>query len=165
MHMSTVVVQMAVLFLMLAVGYGANKLKILDADANRMLTRLVMNITMPCMVLNAVLGGDIQISGGETLLFLLLVALSFLLMFLLGLAVPGALRVPKEDSGVYRFMVIFSNCGFMGYPIAQALYGEEAVFYVSLYNIVFNVLVFSLGVRYISGKTEKLDCLRSRSCS
>lgn len=155
--MMTVVTQMAVLFIMLVVGYAANRGKVLGPESNRVLTSLVMNITMPCMVLGSVLGSEIQISGGDTLLFMLFVLLSFAAMFLLGLLVPRVLRVSGEDVGVYRFMVMFSNVGFMGYPIAQALYGQEAVFYVSLYNIVFNVLVFSMGVSYISGASGKVN--------
>ena len=45
---------------------------------------------------------------------------------------------------------MFSNCGFLGYPVLRALYGGEAVFVASMYVLIFQILSFTYGVRQIS---------------
>jgi len=156
MSFETVLVQMAVLFLMLAVGYAARKLKVFGPDGVHVMTALVMNITLPCMILNSILNGGGEISGGETLRFLGMSALAYVLMFLLSWVTPAVLRV-KADAGIYRFAVMFANTGFMGFPVIEALYGREGLFFAALYNILFNVLAYSLGIRYISGSEGRFN--------
>ena len=60
------------------------------------------------------------------------------------------MRIPMHQKGLYMFMTIFSNTGFMGYPIMKALFGNDAVFYTALFNILFNLEVFTLGVILIN---------------
>jgi predicted permease len=55
-------------------------------------------------------------------------------------------RFPKKDRGTYRFAMVFANVGFMGYPMVQSLLGDESLFLASIFNIPFQLLVFSLGV-------------------
>ena len=59
------------------------------------------------------------------------------------------MHIVKARQGVYMFMLIFSNVGFMGIPILQAACGENgttAVFYAAVLNIFFNLAVFTYGV-------------------
>jgi predicted permease len=151
MNMPAILGQMAVLFLVLAVGYGANKLKVLTADSNKLLSRLVVNIAMPCTILNTVLGGQVTASGADAATFLALSFGAFALTFLLGVPLPRLLKAPKSDGGLYRFMIAFGNVGFMGFPVIQAIFGPGAAFYVMLFNIAFSVLCFSVGLVMVSG--------------
>ena len=48
-------------------------------------------------------------------------------------------------------MTIFSNIGFMGYPVIQSIFGDEALFFASICNLVFNLVCYSYGVYLISG--------------
>ncbi len=54
------------------------------------------------------------------------------------------------------FIAIFSNCGFMGIPFVQMLLpgNTEAVLYLAVYLSVFNALVWSVGVYFISGEKK-----------
>ena len=51
-------------------------------------------------------------------------------------------------------MMMFGNVGFMGFPLTEALLGEEALIYAVIFNVIFNLLVYSLGIFMIS-KTEE----------
>lgn len=157
MNMTTIFSQMAVLFIVLAVGYAANKFKILTADSNRLLSKLVVNIAMPCTILTSVLGGTVTASGLDAVYFLLVSFGSFVLVFILAAPLPKLLRTPKNDAGLYRFMIAFSNAGFMGFPIILSIFGTGAIFYVTLFNIVFSLLCFSIGLIMVSGKTDKIN--------
>lgn len=157
MNMSAIINQMSVLFLVIAIGYTANKLKILTLDSNKLLTKLVLNIGMPCLILNSVMSGTVTASGSEAVLFMLMVLVMYALMFILIIPVPWLNRSLREDKGLSRFMIVFGNVGFMGFPVIQSIFGTGAVFYVALFNMVFTVLSFSIGIIMISGNGKNIN--------
>ena len=141
---------MLILFLLIALGYGSTKAKILTAESGRHLTNLVLYITNPCTILYSVLSGKALLTVPEVLQ-LTLIALVFYLA-LVGLAhfVPKLLRVPPEEVGVYRFMTVFGNIGFMGFPVIRSIFGQGAVFYASIFNLFYQLFAYTYGVRQIS---------------
>ncbi len=149
--------QMVVLFLILSVGYGANKLKVMSGVSNSLLTKIVMNITMPCTILSSVMSGELTMTGSEALFFGLMILITFAIAFILVIPVPRLLRAPKADAGLYRFLIAFGNVGFMGFPVTQSIFGQESAFYVALFNIPFSILAFSAGIIMIAGREGKID--------
>lgn len=156
MEISGIISQMAVLFLILAVGYGANKLKILDGDSDKLLTKIVLNLAMPCTILNSVMSGNIEITGTEALFFMIMILLTFAIAFAIVIPAPKLLKVSKKDSGIIRYLIAFGNVGFMGFPVAESIFGVQSAFYVALFNIPFSLLAFSVGIIMVSGKGEKI---------
>ena len=75
--------------------------------------------------------------------------LIYTLTFVLAWFIPKGLTKDERKRGVLSFMLMFSNCGFMGYPVLGALLGQEAIFYVAIYNICFNVLLFHFGINLL----------------
>lgn len=155
--MSAILNQMAALFLIMAIGYVANKLKVLTIEPSKMLSKIVMKITLPCLILSSVMGNDITLTNSEVGVFVLASLSVYALGFFLSIFVPFLLHVPKTDSGLYRFMTVFANVGFMGFPIVYSIFGPSAAFYVALFNIPFSFLVFSVGIILVAGKGEKID--------
>lgn len=149
--------QMAVLFVIIALGYLGNKLKILNADSNRALTKLAINIAMPCTIINSVSGTSMDMGSGGIIAYIGISLLVYGLSFLIAFFVPFVLRGKKEDAGMYRFMVGFGNVGFMGYPVAEAVFGSAASFYVALFNIPASILGFSVGIMMISSGRGKIN--------
>ena len=157
MNLSAILTQMVVLFIGMAVGYAANKLKILTAETNKLLSKLVLNIAMPCTILYSVLSGEATATGRDAAVFMLMAVIAFALFFLLAGPLPQLVRAPKDDRGMLRFMTVFGNVGFMGFPVIQSIFGAGAVFYVTIFNIVFSVLCFSVGIVMVSGKGGKIN--------
>jgi predicted permease len=161
MNMTAVITRLTELFLILALGYAGNKTKILNAGSNRLLTALILNITMPCTILGSVMNGDVTATGFDALRFILFTLVYFALSFLIVWPLPRLFRKKNDprrsDDGILRFLVLFGNVGFMGYPVIQSIYGSGALFYVTLFNIPFNLLLFSVGIILSSGKREKLN--------
>jgi len=149
--------QLAVLFILLALGYIVGKARLLTADGGKMLSRIVLYITTPCTILSSVLNGDIKATGAETAYFILASILAFALYFLLGVPASRSLDPNKKDRGLYAFMVSFGNCTFMGFPVITAIFGASSAFYVALYNIPFMILSFSAGVVLVSGRGGKFN--------
>ena len=159
MNMSAIITQLAVLFIVIAVGYAANKWRVLSGDSNKLLSRLVINITLPCTILSSVLSGEITATGRDAAIFMLLTAAAFVIFFLLAAPLPNLLRVPAGDRGLFRFMAMFGNVGFMGFPVIQSIFGTGSLFYVTIFNIVFSVVCFSIGILMISGKGNKISLM------
>lgn len=151
--------QMAVLFFCIVVGYLANRCRLMDGELNRRLSALVLNVTTPAMILASVMTGEELPGWGEVGSILAVSLVSYGLAFLLAAVVPKLLRAPAEQAGAYRFMTVFGNVGFIGFPVVAAVFGDSAVFYASIFNLPFNLLVYTVGVLFLSGGKEavKLD--------
>lgn len=154
MSISIVLNQLITLFLLMGLGFVLFRIHMMPKDFNRQLTKLLLNVTMPALIINSVLTVSEKASGGTVFFILLLAIGMYLLLPVLGAAIAKLLFVPKKQIGLYIFMTVFSNVGFMGFPLISALLGNEAVFYTALFNIIFNLSAYSYGILLIHYGTE-----------
>lgn len=64
----------------------------------------------------------------------------------------------RGHAGIYELLLIFPNSAFIGIPVASAIYGESAVFYLSMYNLPFYVALYCYGVNLIQDTpVRKID--------
>lgn len=144
--------QMSVLFMMVIVGFFCNKLHYMDQYFNRKLSSLILNVTAPFLILSSVMGSTLP--AKEDILPVLIAGLSSMI-FVMVVAVPITmlLRIKANEAGVYRFMLIFGNINFIGFPVVGMMFGQEAIFYASVLTIPFYFFIFLLGVILVtSGK-------------
>lgn len=146
--------KMLELFLIVMVGYIACKCGVFDKSARVKVTQLVLNVTLPAMILSSVMNQEHMMEAGDILFLLLIAVLSYIILFAVALIVPRILRIKPSQAGVYRFMLAFGNVGFIGYPVTQAIFGDSAVFYTSVFNMPFNILVYSIGVMFLNSGTK-----------
>lgn len=137
--------QMLVLFLIMLAGFFAEKKEALDEDASKKISWIVVNIANPSMILASV-SGDSRIRPEELALTVLLALIIFACLIGLAAILPGLLRVDRSQYGVYRVMTVFSNIGFMGFPLLSALYGKESLLYAALFVLIYNVLIYTYGI-------------------
>jgi hypothetical protein len=139
--------QMIQMFLMIFLGYFLRKVKILDQVFTGKLTTLLLSVCMPCLILNSVIGrtGERDLAAAGQM-FAIAVVLYVVLLPLLSLILVKVLRFPKKQQGIYMFMFTFSNVGFMGFPLVNAVFGSDAIFYTAIINIIFTVANFTIGV-------------------
>jgi len=152
MDMQVIINQMIVLFILMAVGFIAGKAKILTREGNKILSKVVLFIALPCTVLSSVFENEAAVTIGDTVFFLLLSLIAFLIAFMISIPVIHILGGDKSNRGMLNLLSVFSNCAFMGFPVVIAIYGVSSAYYVALFNIPFNALLFSLGIYMISCK-------------
>ena len=157
MDMLVIISQMAVLFILLAVGYVSGKVNVLTQDGSKSLSKVVLYITTPGLILSSVAGGEIHVTGGETTYFVLMSFLAFLIYFLIAIPLAHALGGDKKNHGLFSYMASFSNAAFMGFPVTIAIFGTESAFFVALFNIPFFILNFSAGIIMVSGRGREFD--------
>ena len=149
------------MFLLVALGFVIKKIKLVSTDTVNELTNILISVTLPLSVLA---------SGGEECsremitnigLSFLIISLYYIAAFILSyLAFRPVLQDRKERASGIN-MAVFANTGFIGIPLAQIMYGQEGMIYAIIYNLIYNVFLFTIGVRLFDGKTEMKECLKS----
>jgi len=152
--MLTVSNQVSVLFILIIVGFTIRRLKVIDNSLNSGLINFILYVALPSLAISSM-----SIEFSSTMLvnsgMLLLISIGiYAFVIILSIFISLIFKVDEESAGVYRFCTIFSNVGFMGYPVVNALYGKMGVFYTVMYNLPFGFLIWTLGV-VIVGKMEK----------
>ena len=58
-----------------------------------------------------------------------------------------------------RFAMVYTNSGFLGIPLASAVFGSDSVIviYIILLNIISNLFLFTVGVYMISGDKSHIQ--------
>lgn len=138
---------LAGLFLLIAVGYAAVKLHILPASSTKMLSSLLMQITLPATVLVSLVRPFDASFIRDGILIAIAGTGLFLLYGLLAALLAPLFRVPQGRRGVWIFSGMFSNNGFMGFPVALALFHEEGLALAVFLGIPFNLLAYTLGAK------------------
>jgi len=142
------------LFLLIIIGYLAKKFKAVDGSIKGHISRLVLNITLPLYIFTAMqfeFSTEVLKEAG------LLVVISFSFYFvvtLLSYGYTSLFKMTGKKRDVYQYVLIFSNVGYMGYPIMYEIAGDKGMFYAAIYNLSFNVLTWTLGVFLMSRHKE-----------
>ncbi len=148
--MDAIVTQMIILFVLVIVGYVLNKKNLMDEDFDRKLSRLIINVACPCLILSSVMGDTMP---DKKLILPLLIVGFITYAVLIGMAIllPRFMPIQSSERGIYSFMLAFGNVGFIGYPIVASIFGASAVFYASILNFPSTLLIFVFGTLFISG--------------
>ena len=151
MNFFDVLSQMLVLLFAMAAGYGANRLGYLGGETDQKLSKLMLNVTMPAMIVAAVITGETLPELDVILSILAVGAVFYLLEAVFVLVVPLLLPGTPGQRGAWRYVLAFPNVGFIGYPVAVALFGEGALFYAVILALPFNLLSYTVGPLLLTG--------------
>ena len=144
-----ILVQMVTLFAIVGVGYGAKRLGVMTKEFDGQLSKVIINIALPAMILGAVLDAEELPSLDDVLLTFGLSCASYAIVIAIAYIVTAAMRISIGHRGVFKFMLCFGNVGFIGFPVLSAIYGKQALIYGAVFNLPFNVLVFTIGILFL----------------
>ena len=143
------------LMLFIVVGYVARKIKVMQDGFDKMLTKFVMAIPLPCMIINSFnIEFDVERLINTPTIILMSVgsmAAVYIVLHLLTLKMKNA-----DMRKTVRFALMFTNFTFMGLPIVSELYGAEAVFNYVIFTLPIRIIFYG-GAPLILGRGEKLD--------
>lgn len=151
MNMFVVIQQMLVLLVMMLIGYIVFRIKWLDANACSRMSKIVVNVLNPCLMVYGVLGKEAHLEGSMLFQTLILVVIYYTALILISIPTASALHVKREHFNLYRLMMIFSNVGFMGIPVISSIYGKESMLLIAFYNLGYNLLLYTYGI-YLAAK-------------
>jgi len=150
-----------VLFVTLALpGYLLVKAKVLDSQHSGVLSKLLMYVGMPFLILSGTVN---NIYFDKALIIKLIltsavgIAFTFAMFFL---SKPiTAMEKSEKTRGMMRFCMAFSNNGFLGIPLAVAVFGADSpvMTVLVILNIITNILMYTLGVYLVSGDKSRIS--------
>jgi hypothetical protein len=145
--------QMIIFALLMLAGCYARRKGMVTKENQAQLSAVVVRIAYPSIILSGALE-QADIGGRE--LWQTLAAVFLLLVFTMAGAwlLPRLLGYDKKHYSIVNLMTVFSNIGFMGVPMIDALYGRGALLYMIIFLIPFNLLFFSYAMRTIKGRSE-----------
>ena len=143
-----IVTAMCKLLFCMAIGFFCYKKEYLTLSANSSISKLITMFFNPCLILYSISTVD---TGNDRLVLSVLLAsfACYAAFIVIGWLFTKLFRIRVGLQGVYMCCIIFANCGFMGMPVAQSLYGDSAIFYVAVFIIPFNLIFYTLGLSLI----------------
>ncbi|MBQ8823689.1 MAG: AEC family transporter [Ruminococcus sp.] len=145
--------QTIIMLLLIFVGIFAYKSKIISKDGGKQLSAFVLEIVNPVIVIHAYMGVKYETHLVVNLLWTFALAV---ITYIVSIVAVSILVRKKEgrEYAIERFSAVYSNCGFMGIPLANALYGLEGVFYVTAYLTIFFIFAWTHGIIQLTGERD-----------
>jgi predicted permease len=157
MSTSVVLQQMGVIVILVSIGIGLYRKKVVDNDVSRKLSVIVMDVCNPAMILASILSGHVEATHQDLLWAVLLGVLFYIGLIVMGIVLPGLFRIPKDQRRFYHAMLVYTNVGFMGIPVARAILPEKAILYVIVCNVMYSLLFYTHGITVLSNGKEKMN--------
>ncbi|MGN1345795.1 MAG: AEC family transporter [Eubacteriales bacterium] len=140
----------ATLALLLGAGILYGKLKIIDERSTERLSTLIVKLGQPFLIINALIGIEPtaeNIRNGLLILGLGLLIHVFMAVIAYFLAKP--IRTPDERK-LTEFGMLFTNCGFIGFPILKSIFGETGLFYGAFFIVSFHLFTWTWGIAILA---------------
>lgn len=153
MGISIVINKVISLFLIILVGVYGCKRKIITEEINKGLSNILLNITLPIMVVSSfIFDYDAEMKSNVIRAFLY----SGITIIITVLGTYIFLKpIKSKRKFLLQFANVFSNCGFVGFPIISSIYGAEGVIYTSIFNMFFTIFVWTYGILLFTGEINK----------
>ena len=151
-----IIYNVAVMFMMMIPGILIKKFRLAPDTFGKGISNLVLYIAQPALIFLAyVRPYDSKVLSN--ILYVLLFSIVAHVIFAF-VALRFFNKEPEGRRRMLRFATVFSNAAFMGIPLIEKVLGAEATLYASVYNITFNMVLWSLGVYLCTeGKDEDGD--------
>lgn len=137
---------------LIALGFLLRKINIVDEKIQKGLSNILLYAALPMSIV-----ASSTYERTEALTTALVVtAVAAFIYYIIALTVmtriSRLLNIEEKKRRVFVTMSIFANTAFLGFPLMSALYGHKGLLLAVAYNLVFNIFVYSAGIRILSGE-------------
>ena len=138
--------QLSIMIIITLAGFIFARICKVDDEQQKFMSKLLLYFINPFLVFNC-FNMDFDLLKLKQLLFTIFLGLiTHCVMILLGLL--------SSKEKLDRLGIVFTNCGFVGIPLIRGVFGDEGVFYLMGYLIVFNVFSMYNWLQNYSKKTR-----------
>ena len=150
--------QMGLFVIYLLAGVILIKTKVLSSEMLEAISRFVVKMALPILVFVNITDGVEKETLTHSVLILFITAGFYFFMLFCGFGMTKLFHLKGDRAGLYQAMSMFGNVGFMGIPIITSIFPERGMLYVSVFTIVDQLAMWTVGVKLTSpsGK-EKFD--------
>ena len=157
MEYHIIVINIFLIFALILVGFVAGKAHLVSEQASKDLSAILVEITLPASIFSSMLRElekDLLINAA--LLFFIGFA-CLALEYGAGRLLVKFFRIRKENQGLFLYNSMFTNASFMGFPVANAIFGSVGVFLASIVNLSLTITTFSFGIGLVRGDQESKE--------
>ncbi|MBR3736044.1 MAG: AEC family transporter [Lachnospiraceae bacterium] len=155
MSLSVLLQQMGVILILVSIGIMLYKKKIIDDTNSKKLSAIVVDVCNPALIMASILSGGLTATHEDLKTAIVLGAAFYTLLVILGFVLPRILRAKPEHRRFYNLMTVYTNCGFLGLPVAKAILPPNAILYVIVINVFYSLLFYTHGLTILGrGKQE-----------
>lgn len=131
------------IFLLIAVGFVIGRIDILPKNALDSLNGVLLKVISPCLAISSITSKELTDETFTATMQILSTATAYCFVAsLVGLFLSKFIfRIQSEDIGMYSFAFASINCGFLGFPVTLALFGQD-IFYLMVMENVVTILYF-----------------------
>ena len=156
MDLSALLTKMVIFVVLMVIGYIGARTKLLNGEFTKAASKLTLNVFMSATIINSVIANPPQLSGGELAAVMLACCVSIGLGYLLSALMVRLLPFNRERKPLMELLISVTNTMFIGVPVAEPVFGSQAVFYIAMSCIPFNVLLYTYGVWRMNQSGERV---------
>ncbi len=141
-------------------GFIIVKSKLLNSQDSNIVSKVTLYIAVPFFIIGSTL--NVNLTGEIALKFLIIALICTAGIFILLFISRFFLKKSKNElqRGLERFCVVFTNNGFLGLPLAEAVFGQtipEVLSLIVIINIVSNIFLMIMGGFMFSGDKKSIS--------
>ena len=156
MDLSALLTKMVIFVVLMVIGYIGARTKLLNGEFTKAASKLTLNVFMSATIINSVIANPPELSGGELAEVMLACFVSIGLGYLLSALMVRLLPFNRERKPLMELLISVTNTMFIGVPVAEPVFGSQAVFYIAMSCIPFNVLLYTYGVWRMNQSGERV---------
>lgn len=151
MPVGIIINQILILVILVAAGIIGSRFKVITPASKDFLAKLIFNITLPSMLFTNFSRIDLTPRLlTNSLMVLLLSAMILLFMLSVGWLTSKILKLKPGEAGIFRLHSMLGNIIYLGFPVISSLFGKEGLLYASIFTLVSNFLMWTVGVLTIT---------------
>lgn len=152
-----IVYQIVTLIMLGLTGYVSGKSRYLPDNAGTILSRLVIKLTAPILIVTTMANYDFDRKTLSDGIFIYIFGIVFLILaFVISSMMTKVLKLEGMTDSMYKMLSMFGNVIFLAYPLLKVLYGDKGIIYAVFYNVANDTLLWTLGV-YLVNKHKTSD--------
>ena len=146
--------QMELFVIYILAGVILVKSGLFNRETLQPVAKFVLRMGLPLLIFTNIINGverKVLLNSGVIMVsaFLFYVA-----MFFISMGIARIFHVKGKQAQIYQAMSMFGNIGFMGIPIITSIYPENGILYVSVFSIVDQLVLWTLGVKLTAPEGE-----------
>lgn len=140
------------ILLMVLFGFMLKKIGIINDEFQKGLSNLLLNAILPVSILSSSSNPFSKELSKGLIITAVLCLIYYVFTLIFTHFIARILKIDNATKKIFITMSVFANVGFIGFPIANELYGNHGMLYAVIYNMFYQIFLFTYGINLLSNK-------------
>lgn len=136
--------QLLIMAVLISISWFLTRKQLLNSTGAKQMSTILLYVIVPALIISSF---QREWSSREFYGLLLAVGLAVIYHFL-GILISRLDQKNSYENQIHRLAIVYSNCGFMAFPILCTLYGMDGIFFGGVFVAVFNIFLWSHGISH-----------------